>query len=47
MEGYKVIIDPALTTISQPTLEMGKRAVELVIDQIEGNTINLDNKKLK
>lgn len=40
------IIDPALTTIAQPTIEMGKRAAGLLIDQIEGKTINLLNKTL-
>lgn len=30
------LVDPALTTVSQPTLEMGKKAVELVVALING-----------
>jgi DNA-binding LacI/PurR family transcriptional regulator len=41
------IFDPPLTTISQPTYEMGKRAMEVVLNQIErpgltGKIIELD-----
>lgn len=41
------IVDPPLTTVEQPAYEMGKRAAELLINQIEGKYIDLQNKTLK
>ena len=34
--AYTQYIDPPLTTVQQPTIEMGRRAVRLIIDAIEG-----------
>ena len=41
------LVDPPLTTVEQPALEMGKAAAELLIDQITGQDINLPTKELK
>jgi LacI family transcriptional regulator len=41
------LVDPPLTTVEQPALEMGKAAAKLLIDQITGQVINLDSKELK
>ncbi len=40
------MIDPPLTTVDQPAFDMGKRAAELLIDQIEGNPISCSSKTL-
>jgi DNA-binding LacI/PurR family transcriptional regulator len=33
------VIEPALTTVRQPKLEMGDNAINLIIDKIEGKTL--------
>lgn len=40
------IVEPKLTTVEQPAYEMGRKAAELLIDQIEDNQIDLVNKTL-
>lgn len=40
------LVDPPLTTIVQPSIEMGRQAAKLLIDQIEGNVIEMESKKL-
>jgi LacI family transcriptional regulator, sucrose operon repressor len=37
------LISPALTTIRQPIEQMGKLLVELIIKQIDGEVINIEN----
>jgi LacI family transcriptional regulator len=40
------MVDPTLTTVEQPSMEMGRKAAELLIDQIEGRPIDLESKLL-
>jgi len=40
------MVDPSLTTVEQPSMEMGRKAAQLLIDQIEGRQIALKSKLL-
>ncbi|WP_220392828.1 LacI family DNA-binding transcriptional regulator [Chitinophaga lutea] len=40
------LFSPALTTIRQPTFEIGQRAAELLIDQIEGTAVGAETVQL-
>jgi LacI family transcriptional regulator len=40
------MVDPPLTTVEQPSMEMGRKAAQLLIDQIKGRPIELENKLL-
>ena len=37
---FSQFCSPALSTIQQPTVEMGKRAMEMLIEMINGEKIN-------
>lgn len=41
---WALILDPPLTTVSQPVYELGSTAAELLIKKIEDNLINLNSK---
>jgi LacI family transcriptional regulator len=40
------VIEPALTTVRQPKLEMGDHAINLIIDKIEGRETAFKHKEL-
>jgi DNA-binding LacI/PurR family transcriptional regulator len=40
------LIDPPLTTVRQPAYEMGKTATELLINQIENNSLIIERRVL-
>jgi len=41
------VIEPELTTVRQPKLEMGDHAIDLIIDKIEGRTTGIKHKELQ
>lgn len=45
-EPIAALIDPSLTTVSQPSYEMGKAATKLIIDQIESSDDFIDELKV-
>jgi DNA-binding LacI/PurR family transcriptional regulator len=40
------VIEPTLTTVRQPKLEMGDNAIDLLIDKIKGSTSGISQKEL-
>jgi LacI family transcriptional regulator len=40
------VIEPSLTTVRQPTLEMGDYAINMIVDKIEGREAGLKQKEL-
>lgn len=43
---YSAFWHPAITTVSQPVEEMGKRAIDMLLAMIEGDHLHVDNKIL-
>ncbi|MFO7447992.1 MAG: LacI family DNA-binding transcriptional regulator [Ignavibacteriaceae bacterium] len=41
------MVDPPLTTVEQPSFEMGKTAAKILLDQIEGKVIGLNSKIIR
>lgn len=41
------VVEPTLTTIRQPKLEMGDHAIDILIDKIEGRELNITHKELQ
>jgi DNA-binding LacI/PurR family transcriptional regulator len=40
------VIEPALTTVRQPKLEMGDHAINILIDKVEGRETAMKHKEL-
>jgi len=40
------VIEPALTTVRQPKLEMGDYAINMIVDKIEGRESGIKHKEL-
>ncbi len=40
------VVEPTLTTVRQPKLEMGDHAINLIIDKVEGREIGMKHKEL-
>ncbi len=43
-EPISAVIEPSLTTIDQPGLQIGKRATEILLDQIKNGNSSLASK---
>ncbi|KMQ52723.1 Transcriptional regulator [Chitinispirillum alkaliphilum] len=41
------VIEPALTTVRQPKLEMGDYAINMIVDKIEGREVGIKHKELQ
>jgi LacI family transcriptional regulator len=40
------VIEPSLTTVRQPKLEMGDYAINMIVDKIEGREVGIKHKEL-